>query len=677
LRGRKPGDFFENDIMHSSVSCSRIPAWKPLALVSALSTLFIAPAQAQSNTDKTLAPVVVTASRFASDPAFSPIGATVITADQIREAGIGNASEAVRKLGGVYGRLNFAGTQDFNLDLRGFGGSSDQNLVVVVDGVRISENELTPALLSSIPVESIERIEIIRGGSSVLYGEGATGGVIQVITKGAGVKQLRGSVVAELGSFNHRELRASVAKGGDGFALDANIGNQYSDNYRDNNAVRQQNFSGGLQWSSKEGKAGLRVESARQGSRFPGSLTLAQFEANPRQTLKPNDFGSTDSDRVTLSAERRFGAWEAAVELSHREKTTRGLSDSSFGAFDSRADTRVTQFSPRLRHLAEAGNVKNELVAGLDFARWNQLTDSTFGGFPVSDANASQHSRALYVRDEVRIGAARIAAGARHETFDKDFSDPIGFPTTGYVVSHALNAWELQGSYVLTPAATVFAKAGQSYRVANVDENGGTLVANQPLAPQISHDLELGATIGQAERKVTAKVFRHRVKNEIFLDPTIGFFGANVNLDPTQRQGVELEANARLATAFTLSASLQHLNAKFTDGPNAGKEMTMVPKNTATVRLSWLPGNGQNADVGVQWVDSQRYGNDFTNTCPAKMPSFATIDGRYARQYGAWEFALSGTNLTNKDYFTTATRCQFGIYPEAGRQLKISARYDF
>jgi iron complex outermembrane recepter protein len=660
LRGRKPGDFFENDIMHSSVSCSRIPAWKPLALVSALSTLFIAPAQAQSKTDKTLAPVVVTASRFASDPAFSPIGATVITVDQIREAGIGNASEAVRKLGGVYGRLNFAGTQDFNLDLRGFGASSDQNLVVMVDGVRISENDLNPALLSSIPVESIERIEIIRGGSSVLYGEGATGGVIQVITKGAGAKQLRGSVVAELGSFNHRELRASAAKGWDGFALDANVGNQYSDNYRDNNAVRQQNFSGGLQWSSKEGKAGLRVESARQSNRFPGALTLTQFEDNPRQTLTPRDFGSNDSDRVILSAERRFGAWEAAAELSHRERTTEYGRD---GAASSIFKGKQTQFSPRVRNIATQADLTNELVAGLDFLDWSR--DSSF-------ERATQKSKAVYARNEIRVGSARLALGGRHEIFDKDSVDTAG--ASNYVKSHSLNAWELQGSYALTPAASVFAKAGQSYRVANVDENGFTPVFNQPLEPQISHDIELGATMGGGEHKFTFRVFRHRLKNEIFYDPTVP---ANVNLDPTQRQGVELEASARLATAFTLSATVQHLNAKFTDGPNVGNEMVMVPKNTATVRLSWLPGNGQSADVGVQWIDKQRYGGDFSNTCAAQMPSFTTIDGRYARQYGAWEVALSGTNLTDKHYFTTAFGCQSGIYPEAGRQLKLSARYDF
>src|SRR5690606_36128030 len=118
------------------------------------------------------------------------------------------------------------GTADYSLDLRGFGSSSDQNMVVLVDGVRLSENELTPALLSSIPVESVERIEIVRGGSSVLYGEGATGGTIQIITKRAKAGKLRGTAVAEAGSYGHREVRASLAGGGNGFSADANLSAQ-------------------------------------------------------------------------------------------------------------------------------------------------------------------------------------------------------------------------------------------------------------------------------------------------------------------------------------------------------------------------------------------------------------------------------------------------------------------
>ncbi|HJV85515.1 MAG TPA: TonB-dependent receptor [Noviherbaspirillum sp.] len=651
--------------MNRSLSRNGEAAWKPLALASALSALFVSPVFGQAAPEKSLAPVVVTATRFASDPSQTPIGASVITAEEIREAGVNNVNEAIRKLGGVYGRQSFNGTQDFSIDLRGFGTNSGQNLVVLVDGVRLSENELSTALMSSIPVELVERIEIVRGGSSVLYGEGATGGVVQIITKRAAAQGTHGTVVGEVGSFGHRELRGSVARGVGGFSLDANISDQQADNFRDNNAVKQKNFSGGAQWASNEGRIAARIDIARQDSRLPGSLTLAQFEANPRQASTPNDFGSSDTDRVTLLGERHLGAFDVAAELSHREKTVSAVYVSSFGTTNYRADSRITQFSPRLRHRSEIGGMNNELVAGLDFADWERNSGTS---------HATQKSQAIYARDEIQIGKARIAAGARHEKFDKDFNDPFGYGTTAYSTKPSLNAWELQGKYAFLPQLDVFAKAGRSYRVANADENGFTPVPNQPLEPQTSHDIEAGITAGDAARKMTARVFRHRLKNEIFFNPVLF---SNVNLDPTQRQGAELEANLRLLAEYTLSATFQHVSAKFTDGPNDGKEMVLVPRNTATLRLNWLPGSAQNASVGVQWADSQRYGNDFSNTCSGRIPSFTTLDARYARRIGAWEFAVLGTNLTDRDYFTNAFGCRSGIYPNSGRQLKVSARLDF
>ncbi|MBS1170448.1 MAG: outer rane hemin/siderophore receptor protein [Burkholderiaceae bacterium] len=656
-----------------SVSCSRAPAFAPLALVAALSTVFNSSVFAQDEADKALTPVVVTASRFANDPALAPIGAAVISAGEIRGAGIDNVNEAVRKLGGVYGRQSSYGTQDYELDLRGFGTNSSQNMVVLVDGIRLSENELTAPLLSSIPIDTVERIEIIRGGSSVLYGDGATGGVIHIITKRGTTTGTRGSASLEIGSFNHREARASVMTGWEGVALDASASKMKSDNYRDNNAVTLENFSGGAQWTSKEGRAGVRVDVSRQDSRLPGALTLAQFNANPRQANTPNDYASLDTNRFTAFVERRLGEWDAAAELSHRERKASAFYDmGSYGTSMVKYDTKQTQFSPRLRKLSTSGGVTNEFVAGLDFTHWNRVTDSA-----SSKADATQNSRAVYLRDEVKWGNARIAAGVRHENFDKDSVDPVPYTKATYSKKQSLNAWELQGSYALAPQATVFAKAGRSYRVANVDENALTALANEPLKPQTSNDLELGATFGDKAKKLTVRLFQHRLHDEIFYDPTVGYYGANVNLDPTRRRGIEIEGSLRLAPAWMVNANLQHVQATFTDGPYAGREMVMVPKNTASARLSWLPGSGQSASVGAQWASEQRYGGDFSNTCSARIPSHLTFDARYAQKIGQWEFALVGANLTNRHYFSNAYGCASGIYPDAGRQLKVTARYDF
>ncbi len=620
--------------------------------------------------------VVVSGARFPGTPELAPIGATVITADEIRAAGVADVNEAIRKIGGVFGRQSLDSSPDFALDLRGFGANSSENMVVMLDGVRMSDNELSPPVLSTIPIDTIDRIEISRGGSSVLYGEGATGGVIQIFTRRGAQAGARGSVRAEIGQFHAHDVRASASQTWNGVALDAAIGHQGTDNYRANSAFRQTALSAGALWTLGTGRVGVRIDSARADSRFPGSLTLAQFEADPRQSMTPGDFGSLDSDRISAFIDQRFGGVEFAAELSHRQKTVKANYVLNFGAgdFDSKLayDSEQTQFSPRLRQLSQYGGMLNELTGGVDLIRWKRVTQADF-----SRADARQTSKAIYLRDEIRWSAAhdgRLSLGARHEVFDKDYVDPLGAGTADPSVQ-SQNAWEAQGSYSVQPGLKLHVRAGQSYRVANADENSFR-ASPAVLRAQTSHDLELGVTFGDSARQLSARAFRHRLANEIFFDPTIGY-GTNANLDPTERRGVEIDADARLAPAWRLSGHLQHVKASFTDGPNAGREMVLVPKNLVSARLSWAPASGHSADLGVQWVDSQRYGSDFTNTCGARIPSYATVDARYARTLGRWEFAVAGQNLAGKDYFSNAFGCRSGIYPGNGRQLKLSARYDF
>ncbi|HWW68748.1 MAG TPA: TonB-dependent receptor [Duganella sp.] len=654
-----------------------VPPSAPRLLAAAVSLCFtaaIAPATAiaqdavGAQVAQVLAPVVITGSRFDADPALAPIGATVISAEDIRRAGVSDVNSAIRKIGGVYGRQSLNGSPDFDLDLRGFGTNSSQNLVIVLDGVRLSENELSTAILSTIPVDTVDRIEITRGGASVLYGDGATGGVINIVTRNPGKNTRRGSVFVEGGRFNAGEARVSASQAWDGFAADATLGHQRTDNYRDNNEFKQTQFSGGAQWFNNFGRVGFRYEGARQDMRLPGSLAEAQFNANPRQATTPNDHGSLDSDRFTVFSQYRVAGYDLAADLSYRKKTV----DSSYfydgGSSVGTSDSKQIQFSPRVRRLSEIGGMLNEAVAGVDLSKWERT---------AATADANQKSKAIYVRDELRFDTAhqgRISAGVRREIFDKDFSDPKGYATTGYDVVQGLNAWELQASYMPVAGLTVFGKAGQSYRVANSDENASTRVINLALLPQKSHDLELGVSYADVMRKVTARLFRHNLSNEIFYDPTIF---ANINLDPTKRQGFELDAEQRIAADWTVSAHYQYVDAKFREGANDGKQMVLVPENTLSARLSWTPADGQSADIGAQWVDSQRDGGDFDNSCSTRMPGFTTFDARYARKFGQWELALSGQNLTDKRYYSQAFSCRAGIYTADGRQLKLSARYEF
>jgi len=654
--------------MNPAVVSGNALAVRPLALACAAAVYLFAPAAASAQ--DTPSTIVITGARFPSDAALQPIGATVITRDEIRRAGVNDVNAAIRKVGGVFGRQSLDGSPDFSLDLRGFGSNSAQNMVILVDGVRLNENELTNSVLSTIPIDTVERIEINHGGASVLYGEGATGGVINIITRRAGEQGLHGSVFAEAGQFRQHDVRALLTQTTGNLSADVAVAKQGSDNYRKNNDFDQTSVSAGVQVRYDGGRAGVRFENARQDLRLPGSLSLAQFEADPEQTQTPFDFGSLETNRAMAFAEYRLGPVDLAIELSHRERRAR--STYFYGDLGSPTiyDGQQNQFSPRARWLADVGAMKNELVAGVDVMRWRRQTQSSY-----SLADASQGSKALYVRDELLFDpahAGRVALGARREIFKKDYIDAIagGVRDDG---SQAQNAWEAQVSYKVLPQLELFGKAGQSYRVANVDENSFRTSLSL-LKVQTSHDQELGASWGNDAHKLSARVFRHNLDNEIYYDPTAF---ANTNLDPTRRQGVEIDAETVVAGNWHASAHLQHVNARFRDGANSGNEIALVPKNVVTARISWLPDSRQSADLGVQWVDRQRYGDDFANTCDARIPSYVTFDARYAVKVGPWEFAATGLNLADRAYFSYGFSCKGGIYPSNGRQLKLSARYDF
>lgn len=610
--------------------------------------------------EKQLDAVIVTASRFEDSTSVLSAGTTVITAEQIRGSGASDINEAIRKIGGVLGRQSLNGSSDSALDLRGFGTTSEQNLVVMVDGVRLSEIDLSNALMSSIPVDSVERIELARGGSSVLYGNGATGGTIHIITKRGIQGRQSGSAAVSMGNYGQREFRASVSAGTKSLVADISASTRHTDGYRRNGASDQNNLSIGLYAPIEGGRIGLRTNFARQESGLPGSLTLAQFNADPRQTTKPRDDGTVDADRYVLFMEKKIGALDFAADLSRRTQRAVGRYPSM--AYSATTDSQADQFSPRLRHVAQLNGVRHETVAGVDLMR----------AIRKGYSEASQDSDAVYLRHEMRVSQSSVAFGARRETFH--LSSP------GTSQNFSLNAWEVTAAHDLSAVLGVYGKAGRSYRVANVDESAGAVGS---LLPQTSNDYEIGTQLKHNDGKLTLNWFRHDLRNEIIYNPTAPsadplFAGANENLDPTRREGVELRVNQALSSAWSVQGTAQHVSPTFREGANAGKDIPLVAQNTFAARLTWSPGDGRRGDIGWQWADTQRYGNDFANTCSAKIPRFDTLDARYAWRQDGWEFAIAGNNLTDKHYFSTAYGgCRNGIYPDPGRLLQLTARREF
>lgn len=643
--------------MTTFTSCARLAAL-PLALAAAF------PSFAQTQATPTLTETVVSATRFSESAASLPLSISVVTAEDIARSGVSTVNEAVMKLLGVPGRLDLSGGNNYVLDLRGFGATTDSNQVVIVDGLRLNEADMSSTGLAQIPIDSVERIEVLRGAGSVLYGEGATGGAIVVTTKaGAGVKrQNSAQLYGATGSNGLQDLRASAVLASGGFSIDMAATDRHSDGHRDNFASVTKGQSVTAQWSNDWLRVGARAGRNELYSGLPGALTAAQYAANPRLASSSTDFGDSKKENIGLFAEASLGNWLVAVDANQRSAQNHGVLWG--GAYETHVD--AANYSVRARHEGKVAGAANTFVIGYDEGDWRSLTvKSTFKA--IGTVGTSTRS-AYYLKDDLTLASTgtRLSAGWRTEEMKKNDGVNPALNTTH-------DAWELGVSQPLAKDLLVYGRLGTSFRLPNLDEFAYT-PGGLALQAQTSKDLELGTRWNIASSQVELRWYQSDLTNEIGYN---GLTYKNVNFDPTKRQGVELEIKHPVSTALDVRLNAAVREAKFTSGAYAGKDVTLVPGQTLALHADWRPAAGHTVGAGVNWVSEQRV--DFANVC--KIPAYITLDARYAYQFKNAELALGIANLGDEKYYTYAYGCTSGvtggIYPEAGRTVTASLRVKF
>jgi iron complex outermembrane recepter protein len=633
--------------------------------------------------------VVVTAKRFPERRVDAPIGMTVITAEDIARDTARTLPEVLSRLGGLHARNN-SGSPDLQIDLRGFGITGDQNTLVLLDGVRVNENDLSSTKLSAIPLNSIERIEILRGSGGVLYGDNAVGGTINIITRGPA--SARPAVSLGAGSYGTYDLKASASASGERSGAAASAGHLESDNYRVNNRLRQENMAGDLRLSAGGNDLGLKFGAETQRLQLPGVRDENQLVSDRRGATTPGDWSAREGAFATLSLKRVLLDAELAVDLGHREQ----VADAYFANFAptaySEIRTRSNSLSPRVRWPFAAFGVPSVLVAGVDWTGWDY--DRRFAaaldgfGSPGSTTSGSQESTGAYAQYSAQLlERTRLTLGGRAQRVT-DHRVSTGFGTTDQSQTQTPHAGEVALSQDLSAALRVHAKAGRSFRVANVDENGSTLTGDL-LKAQTARNREVGAEYRGTGFGAGANVYRIDLDNEIYFSPLAfpagsSFAGANVNLSPTRRRGFEVFANARLAS-LDLSANVIRQEARFVTGTYggvdvSGNDVPLVPRVLANLSATWRAAAARLTGA-VSYVGRQRYDNDQDNAFPRAMPAYALVDLKLAHDAGAWTLSATINNLLDKKYYSYGIVNSFSCatpvcaYPQAGRTFFLAAQY--
>ena len=648
----------KNRVLRTPVSAVSLA----VAAVFSTSTAF-----AQNGTTTQLKETVVTANRVQQDVQSAPFAAVVLTNEQIISSGATDANDAIRRLVGIPSRTDLRGGRNYKLDLMGFGETADQNVVVIVDGVRISENEQATARLSAVSPEMIESIEIIRGGSSVQWGEGASAGLINVVLKKNVTAGLRGSASIQGESFGGTDVRAQVAGGNGRIGFDINARAYDKDGYRSNSKNNQQTLSAGLNGSAGGFGFRARASSENEKSRFPGPLSFAQFGANPQQTATPNDFGNYNETRLSAGVDYKLGAITFAIDVASRDRKSDGFFVAS--SYNSAAKSKSTQLSPKVTYTGKVGLGAMTVVAGMDVNSWDYASVDNFG----QNEKAKQTNSAAYITADLLLATGtRLTAGSRQERVNKKGQDPVNF--VSYDRSNNLQAWDLGLNQAIALSLNAYGRAAQAYRLPNVDENRFLAAA---LRPQITRDVEVGLKWApNANSTAGVRLFRQNAVDEIAYEAFPTF--ANVNLDPTRRSGIELTGKTEIMRGLSLGGSLQSVTAKFSGGPSAGKEIPLVSQNSAALRADWQIDGRQRLGAGLQFLGGSRFGNDAANTCARKIPSSTTLDARYAYKLDKFELSVAADNLSNSKSYSQAYNCVTGsLYPDPGRAIKLAVRYNF
>ncbi len=603
--------------------------------------LALAATPAFANT--TVEPVVVTAKRFKTTIDTAPVNITVITAEDIRKSKARNLSQVLELQAGVYVKDQFGITgSKSSVDIGGFGANGGHNTLVLINGRRQNDVDLSGANLASVPLESIARIEIIHGSSTVLYGDNAVSGVVNIVTK-SGFEQDRANVSGTAGSFNTRELDASYSKtfNDTAFYIAADIFK--SDGYRDRNKTELANLVTELSQSKNNWDYGVRLNSFDEKLQLPGALNEPEFLTNPTAA----SVDDADSKQRRHAIDFFVSSDLFAAELAYSTKD-----QEAFGTTE--AELNTLSFTPRIKQTI----ANHQLIAGIDLYNSDLDTKADFGspfGFPMMNQSTSMRdSYALYATDNFQIfPASNITLGLRRQWVDLKIenTDLSSGAKTMQQREDAESAWEIGFNHQFNNLIQAYVRWADSFRFPVLDEmydySSGTIT---PLKPQTGHHVETGATFTLTNSTTLAvNVFRITLENEIAYISYDGISTSNINLpDPTKHEGVDINLNSQIKQWWQLALGYGYREATFRSGTFEGNKIPEVPENKATWTNIFKLNDQNHFNLDAVYTGSRYFGNDFANV-GKKMPGYTLVNLGYTYRVKKWKAQFRIDNVADRN----------------------------
>jgi iron complex outermembrane receptor protein len=613
-------------------------------------------------------PIVVSANRFATTIDTAPVNITTISAEQIANSNAANLSQLLELQAGIYINdfYGITGSRS-SADMGGFGATGAHNTLVLINGRRQNDVDLSGANLAAIPLESIARVEIVHGSSAVLYGDNAVSGIINIVTK-SGFEQDRTTVSATAGSFSTRGLNADYSKNYANTAAYISADAKQSDGYRDESQFDQKSLVTEVSRNSDSLNYGLRLNHFDEDLQLPGALETILYKDDPTQAGTYVGNSKQHRNGVDLFLSNENAAGELAYSNKHQE---------AYGTTE--ADLNTLSFTPRLRQTV-AGH---QLVGGID-AYNSQLDTRADYGTNGNKSATTRDSYALYLSDNYALNShSSLNLGARRQWVSLEIDNDDLYSAASAREQHddAVNAWEIGVNHRFNDSVQAHARFANSFRFAVLDEMWsyffGTIT---PLKPQIGRHVEAGADIKLSpQASVKVNLFRIRLEDEIGYNASTF---SNENLDPSEHQGADIDYSNQVNAMWQINFGYAYRDATFRSGANKDKQIPEIPMHRATLSNGFMIDDHNRVNADIVYTGKRYFGDDYAND-GKQMPGYTRVNLGYQYKRDNWKAQLRIDNATD---INTADHGYYGnwtippsyyYYPLPGRAYYLTVGAEF
>lgn len=596
----------------------------------------------------------------------------VIDAAAIEMSGATNLTDVLRGQSGIQISDNNIGT---SFAMRGFSASTAvNNTLILLDGRRLNNIDIAAPSLNAIPLNQVDRIEILSGSAGVLYGDQAVGGVINIVTKSP--ENTGGSVQLSGGSFDTYEGRGDVsgAINKDWRYFFTGSYNQ-GDNYRQHNANETGSILGRIQYKTATDSFFVETSYYDNDRENPGSLTEKQFKDDPRASSNKVEYAHEMTTAARTGYQHQLNQnWALAADLDYSDTLVSSL---NWGA-NSHNTRSLLMFSPKALANYSTRQGELNLVTGLDISRGKADFDT------MARSNVQQMQSA-YLQATVPLShTLSYVVGGRYARVTDELVDGNVYPN-GMDLDENAHAFELGLNYRPTAEHRLYVRADDNFRFAKVDEQAYTSPGVFGLKPQTGRSYEAGWDWAVASQTLRVSLYRLDLEDEIVYDSSavkpIGgnFNGANVNADASRRYGAGADWDWQITKALQLGLEYNYTDAEFTYGANDGKELSWVAKHTGRGYVSM-----DFAEYFQVFAEAIYTGDRFIEGDNAnqgdKLASY--VLGNLALNYNrdAWLASLRIDNVFDKEYVSAG---YYGgdwgdsYYSGRGRDIRFTVGYRF